>query len=94
MSNTERTGARTKSGYESAVADIAEQGAAALREAKTRVDDVASDARAKANEVLDSARDVRDTLADAILRSVRMRPYTTLAIAGLAGFILGAMRRR
>jgi ElaB/YqjD/DUF883 family membrane-anchored ribosome-binding protein len=94
MSNTEHSGPRMRPGYESAIDDIAERGAAALRDAKAGVDDVAADARARANEVLDGARDVRDTVADAILESVRTRPYTTLVIAGLAGFIFGAMRRR
>jgi hypothetical protein len=61
MSNTERTGPRMKHGYESAVDEIAEHGAAALRETKTRVDDVVTDARAKADETLDRARDVRET---------------------------------
>ena len=48
----------------------------------------------KGQEALDGARDVRDTAADAILRSVRTRPYTTLAIAGFIGFLCGALRRR
>jgi hypothetical protein len=29
----------------------------------------------------------------AILHSIRVRPYTTLAIAGLIGFAYGALRR-
>jgi ElaB/YqjD/DUF883 family membrane-anchored ribosome-binding protein len=37
---------------------------------------------------------MRDSVADAILDSVRRRPYTTLAIAGAIGFLYGAMRRR
>jgi len=37
--------------------------------------------------------EVRDTVADVVLDCIRTRPYTTLAIADLAGFLLGALRR-
>jgi len=36
---------------------------------------------------------VRDTVADVVFDCIRTRPYTTLAIADLAGFLLGALRR-
>ena len=63
--------------------DIATRGAAAV-----------ADISEMGGEALRSARDVRDTFADAILNSIKARPYTTLAIAGLIGFAYGAMRRR
>ncbi|TMJ01222.1 MAG: DUF883 family protein [Alphaproteobacteria bacterium] len=96
MSNTERTEQRTNGmkDYEAALDDIAERGAAAIKNTKARVDRVVSDVADKGEEALQSARDARDTVADAILRSVRERPYTTLAIAGFLGFLYGAMRRR
>jgi ElaB/YqjD/DUF883 family membrane-anchored ribosome-binding protein len=96
MSNTdtERSGPRMKPGYESAIDDIAERGAAALREAKAGVDEAVADVRQKESEALDGARDLRDAVADKILDSIRRRPYTTLVLAGLAGFLYGAMRRR
>ena len=53
-----------------------------------------ADVSEKEREALQGARDLRDTVADAILTSVKMRPYTTLAIAGIIGFVYGAMRRR
>jgi len=53
-----------------------------------------SDAAETGREALDNAREARDTLADAVLHAVKVRPYTTLAIAGLIGFLYGAMRRR
>ena len=96
MSSTERTEQRTDGmkDYEAALDEIAERGAAAIRNTKARVDRVMSDAADKGEEALQGAREIRDSLADTILRSVRERPYTTLAIAGMIGFLYGAMRRR
>ena len=91
-STAQRTDSTTD--YEAALDEIAERGAAAIKNTKARVDRVVSDAADKGEETLQSAREVRDTVADAILRSVRERPYTTLAIAGMLGFLYGAMRRR
>jgi ElaB/YqjD/DUF883 family membrane-anchored ribosome-binding protein len=96
MSSTQPTGQRTNGmkDYEAALDDIAERGAAAIRSTKSRIDETMTKAADKGQEALDGARDVRDTMADAILRSVRTRPYTTLAIAGFIGFLCGALRRR
>lgn len=96
MSSTERTDQRTNGikDYEAALDDIAERGAAAIKNTKARVDRTVSEVADKGEEALQSARDVRDTIGDAILKSVRERPYTTLAIAGFIGFLCGAVRRR
>ena len=96
MSSTERTEQRTDGmkDYEAALDEIAERGAAAIKNTKARVDRVMSDAADKGEEALQGAREIRDTVTDTILRSVRERPYTTLAIAGMIGFLYGAMRRR
>jgi ElaB/YqjD/DUF883 family membrane-anchored ribosome-binding protein len=88
------TAQRSTTDYEAALDEIAERGAAAFKNTRARVESVVSDAADKGEEALQSAREVRDTVADAILRSVRERPYTTLAIAGFLGFLYGAMRRR
>ena len=88
MSTTERTGSR------SATDDLTARGTAALRDAKTGFDSAIEDVSQKGHEAMRSARDVRDTFADAVLEAVRTRPYTTLALAALAGFAYGAMRRR
>ncbi len=96
MSNTERSGARARSvsDYEAALDDITARGAAAIRNTKAGIEDVVSDVSEKGRDALNSARDVRDTLGDVILDSIKKRPYTTLAIAGAIGFLYGAMRRR
>jgi ElaB/YqjD/DUF883 family membrane-anchored ribosome-binding protein len=67
----------------SAIDDITTRGAA-----------VVADIGEKGREALQGARDVRDTFADAVLNSIKARPYTTLAIAGLIGFTYGALRPR
>ncbi len=90
MSSTERTAQRASS----AIDDITARGGTAWRDAKSGFDDAVSDVTEKGREALDGARDVRDTIGDAILESIRTRPYTTLAIAGLIGFAYGAFRPR
>lgn len=45
-------------------------------------------------EVIDGVRDVRDNLADAIDKSLKERPYTTLLLAVGVGFVLGALWAR
>jgi ElaB/YqjD/DUF883 family membrane-anchored ribosome-binding protein len=85
--------------------DLASKGAAAFREAKANVESVIADAGdkgqqalkyagQKGQEAMDNARAVGDTLAVAIEKSVTRRPYTTLALAVAAGFLVGATWRR
>jgi ElaB/YqjD/DUF883 family membrane-anchored ribosome-binding protein len=92
MSTTAR--ASSAKGFEAAIDDIGAKGAAALRETKASFDEVVSDMTEKGQEALQGAREARDTVANAVLHSVKVRPYTTLAIAGLIGFLYGAMRPR
>ena len=88
MTTAERTGPR------SATDDLTARGTAALRHAKAGFDSAVDDVSQKGREAMRSAREVRDTFADALLDAVQKRPYTTLALAALAGFAYGAMRRR
>jgi len=86
--------------------DLAAKGAAAFREAKTNVESVISDvsergqealnyAGQKGREAMDSVREVGDTFAAAVEKSVQARPYTTtLALTLAAGFLIGATWRR
>jgi ElaB/YqjD/DUF883 family membrane-anchored ribosome-binding protein len=76
------TRSRARAGT-SAIDDITARGAA-----------VVADIGERGREALQGARDVRDTFADAVLDSIKARPYTTLAIAGLIGFAYGALRPR
>jgi ElaB/YqjD/DUF883 family membrane-anchored ribosome-binding protein len=96
MSSIIRAGERASSvtDIEAALDDITAKGAAAFRDTKATFDAAVSDVTEKGQEALQGARDVRDSVADAILESIRTRPYTTLAIAGAIGFLYGAMRRR
>ena len=85
--------------------DLASKGVAAFREAKANVESVIADAgekgqRAlnyagqKGQEAMDNVRDVGDTLAVAVEKSVTKRPYVTLALAVALGFLFGATWRR
>jgi ElaB/YqjD/DUF883 family membrane-anchored ribosome-binding protein len=85
--------------------DLASKGAAAFREAKANVESVIADAGdkgqqalsyagQKGQEAMNNVREVGDTLAGAIEKSVAKRPYTTLALAVGLGFLFGATWRR
>ena len=85
--------------------DLAAKGAAAFREAQTSVECAIADASErghqaltfagqKGQEAMDGVREVGDTLAVAIEKSVKTRPYTTLALVMAAGFLIGATWRR
>jgi ElaB/YqjD/DUF883 family membrane-anchored ribosome-binding protein len=62
--------------------------------ARQSVDGILSDAGELGTEAADAMREMRDTLADSIEESVQNRPFTTLAIALAAGFVIGAIWRR
>jgi ElaB/YqjD/DUF883 family membrane-anchored ribosome-binding protein len=78
--------------------DLASKGAEVIRDAKAGVESMISDAGdyagKKGKDAMDTMRGVGDTFAVAIDRSVKTRPYTTLALAVAAGFLFGATWRR
>ena len=85
--------------------DLASKGAAAFREVKANVESVVADAGEKGQQALNYAgqkgqeamngvREVGDTLAVAVEKSVAKRPYITLALAAGLGFLFGATWRR
>jgi ElaB/YqjD/DUF883 family membrane-anchored ribosome-binding protein len=53
-----------------------------------------SDAQDKSREAVDAMREVSDNFIAAVDDSLKNRPYTTLAIIGGIGFLLGALWRR
>jgi ElaB/YqjD/DUF883 family membrane-anchored ribosome-binding protein len=55
---------------------------------------VISDVRDQGKEAVEAVADVRDNMATAIDRSLKDRPYTTLALAVGFGFLLGALWAR
>jgi ElaB/YqjD/DUF883 family membrane-anchored ribosome-binding protein len=65
-----------------------------VKRAKETVGDAIDDASELGTEAVDAMREVRDTVAETIEESVHNRPFTTLAMALAAGFILGAAWRR
>ena len=62
--------------------------------ARSGVRGVVADARDTGMEAVEGVREVRDNVADAIDKSLKKRPYTTLALAAAAGFLLGAILAR
>jgi ElaB/YqjD/DUF883 family membrane-anchored ribosome-binding protein len=61
---------------------------------RANVRTVVADAQDKGAEAVDAVREVRDNLADAVDKSLKKRPYTTLVLAAGLGFLLGAMWAR
>jgi len=73
---------------------VADKGSAAWQRARPSVEGAVSDAQEKGREVIDAARDVTDNFIDAIDKSIKNRPYTTLALLAVVGFVVGATWRR
>jgi ElaB/YqjD/DUF883 family membrane-anchored ribosome-binding protein len=77
------------------IADIlASRGNIAWQKARSNVEGVLSDAQSKGAEAVGAVREIGDTFGEAIDESLQRRPYTTLALAAVIGFIFGAMWRR
>jgi ElaB/YqjD/DUF883 family membrane-anchored ribosome-binding protein len=66
----------------------------ALHDAKAKLEERVDDLSQKGREAVQGARDVWSALGDALEKSIRTRPYTTLAVAAFVGFVYGATRRR
>jgi ElaB/YqjD/DUF883 family membrane-anchored ribosome-binding protein len=94
MGNPERSAYATRPAARAARDDIAATGAAAFRDARASVEGAMADVGERGKEALQSARDVRDTFADALLESLETRPYATLAVVAGLGFLAGAIWRR
>ena len=78
--------------YEAALEDITQRGVAAIRSPRRTAGDVSN--ATEAGRDADRASKTPDSFGEAVPHSIKIRPYTTLAIAGLVGFIYGATRRR
>ena len=61
---------------------------------RSNVRSVVSDAQDKGREAVEAVSDVRDNVADAIDKSLKKRPDTTLGLTLAVGFLLGAMWAR
>lgn len=79
--------------YEAKLDDITRRGVSAIRSTQQKVDSAISSTADAARDAVDSVEKVQDSVHGAILHSIKVRPYTTLAIAGLIGFAYGALRR-
>jgi ElaB/YqjD/DUF883 family membrane-anchored ribosome-binding protein len=61
---------------------------------RTNVRSVVSDAQDKGREAVEAVSEVRDNVADAIDKSLKKRPYTTLGLTLALGFLLGVIWAR
>ncbi|HEY7298782.1 MAG TPA: hypothetical protein VH684_12820 [Xanthobacteraceae bacterium] len=68
---------------------------------RSQVRSVVSDAQtrgreavARGREAVEAMGEVRDNMSDALDKSLKKRPYTTLALAAAFGFLLGAIWAR
>jgi len=64
-----------------------------IREATAVLDDAIDDIRPKRRDAPQSPRDFLTAFDNTLREATRRRPYTTLAVAGLAGFLYAALRR-
>jgi ElaB/YqjD/DUF883 family membrane-anchored ribosome-binding protein len=55
---------------------------------------IVSDVRDRGREAVEAVGEVRDHLQDALDKSLKRRPYTTLMLAVGFGFVLGALWAR
>jgi hypothetical protein len=79
--------------YEAALDDITRRGVSAIRSTHKAADSAISSTADAARSAVDGMEKVQDSVRGTILHSIKVRPYTTLAIAGLIGFAYGAFRR-
>ncbi len=61
---------------------------------KSSVDDAMSGAQDTGQEAMDAVREVSDSVIGTIDKSLKQRPYTTLAIVAGLGFLFGLRWRR
>ena len=78
---------------ERALDDITQRGISAIRSAEKKVDRAISNTADAARGAVDSVDRAQSSVRGAILHSIKVRPYTTLAVACLIGFAYGALRR-
>jgi ElaB/YqjD/DUF883 family membrane-anchored ribosome-binding protein len=74
--------------------NIADTGAAALREAKASLDETIEMVGEKSGEALEALREVSEVLTDRVEGALQRRPIVTLAVALGVGFLIGAAWRR
>jgi len=76
------------------VGDIfAAHGNEAWQRARASVDEALTGAEDVGREAVDAVRDIGDNFRGAVDESLQRRPYATLALAFVVGFLLGATRR-
>jgi ElaB/YqjD/DUF883 family membrane-anchored ribosome-binding protein len=73
---------------------VAARGGATWRNARSNVEGAMAEAQDKGLEAVDAVREVGENMIDALDRSIKQRPYTTLGLTLGIGFLFGATWRR
>ena len=73
---------------------VAGTGATAWRDAKAGVDEAVADVGEKGREAADAVREVSGHFIEAFDKSIKSRPYTTMAMAAGLAFLFGTIWRR
>ena len=79
--------------YERALDDITRRGISAIRSTHRPTDPAFLRTTRTRRRAAGTNEKAPDQAHGAILQAIKVRPYTTLAIAGLIGFACGALRR-
>lgn len=74
-----------------AAANIADKAASGLEQAKSAAGDVANDALSRGREAGRQLDAVASNMKGAVDKSLKDQPMATLAVAALAGFVIGAI---
>ncbi len=83
MTSTSRPGGRSE--------DLIDKGADQFKKVADRVEGLATGAAGQMREVSDRTGEVAGNIKGAVDKSVKDQPMATLAVAALAGFVLGAL---
>lgn len=89
--DTDRPGKSTADAVVDTAADLADKAQQKFEQAKSAAGEMASDAVASGREAGRQIDAVASNLKGAVDKSVRDQPMATLAVAALAGFVLGAI---
>jgi ElaB/YqjD/DUF883 family membrane-anchored ribosome-binding protein len=73
---------------------VAARGGATWRNARSSVEGAVAEAQDKSLEAVDAVREIGENMVDALDKSIKERPYTTLGLALGIGFLFGATWRR
>lgn len=82
---------RGQSDLGATAADLKDKASDQFKKVADRVEDIATSAADQTQEMGERMQEMAGNVRGAINKSVKEQPMTTLAIAAMAGFVLGAL---